>query len=86
MSDMENKEFAEKHAGEYFLYENKILLRVVGYCSENDHAILLSVVQREPKLGWSAKVLEHTDVFVTHSRASRYWYADKESLKKWVRK
>ena len=78
-----NKEFAEKHAGEYFLLENKIPLRVVGYCSENDHSILLAMAQREPKLGWSAEVLEHTDVFVTRSRASRYCYADKESLKKW---
>lgn len=83
---MDNKEFAEKHAGEYFLFENKIPLRVVGYCSENDHSILLAMAQREPKLGWSAKVLEHTDVFVIRSRAYRYCYADKESLKKWIRK
>ena len=77
-----NKEFAEKHAGEYFLLKNKIPSRVVGYCSENNHSILLAMVQWEPKLGWSAKVLEPTDVFVTHSHASRYCYADKESLKK----
>ena len=44
---MDNKEFAEKHAGEYFLFENKIPLRVVGYCSENDHSILLAMAQRE---------------------------------------
>lgn len=79
---MDNKEFAKKHAGEYFLYDDK-KVRVVGYCSENDHSILLAMLQQEPELGWSAKVLEHTDVFVTHSSASRYYYADKESLKKW---
>lgn len=80
---MDNKEFAKKHAGEYFLFENKIPVCVVGYCSENDHSILLAMLQREPELGWSARVLEHTDVFVTHSCASMYCYANKESLKKW---
>lgn len=80
-----NEEFAKKNAGRYFLHRG-LKVRVVGYCSENGHSILLAMAQREPKSGWSAKVLESTDVFVTHSHASRYCYADKESLKEWIRK
>lgn len=79
---MKNKEFAEKNAGKYFLHMG-MKVRVVGYCSGNNHSIIVSLPKNEHGFGWSAQVLDEVDVFVTRSRASRFWYADGWELKKW---
>lgn len=79
---MENKEFAEKNAGKYFLFgEEKV--RVVGYHRFNGHSILVSKGANDYGFGWDAQVLDDDDVFVIRSRASRYWYVEEYELKKW---
>lgn len=81
---MTNKEFAEKNAGKYFLYRG-LKVRVAGYQTING-LILVSTPEGPRGFGWSAQVLDGDDVFVTSSNASKYWYADKESLTEWIRK
>lgn len=79
---MKNKGFAEKHAGEYFLY-GKVKVRVVGYYAEDTQMILVSVPTRAKGLGWSESVLNSNDVLVVKSKAQKYFYVLKESLRKW---
>ena len=78
---MDNKEFAEKHAGEYFLFENK-KVRVVGYCSRNSHSILVSV-PKWARFGWGKDILDGDDVLIVPSRSSKFWYTDENQLKVW---
>ena len=78
-----NREFAEKHAGEYFMYD-KVRVRVVGYYAK-DIQILVSVPRGVNDFGWDRIVLDSDDVFVCKSRARKYHYVLKESLRKWKR-
>ena len=77
-----NREFAEKHAGEYFLCRNK-KVRVVGYCGMNSHSILVSIPKRVRSFGWGKDVMDGEDILVVPSRASKFWYVDETMLKKW---
>lgn len=77
---MTNKEFAEKHAGEYFLFRNK-KVRVVGYRKGINRSILVSV----PKwagFGWGWRLIDCDDVLVVPPRASNFWYINENDLKK----
>lgn len=76
-----NKEFAEKHAGEYFLYD-KVVVRVVGYYAK-DVQILVSVPVGVRSFGWDRSVLDSDDVFVCKSGARKYAYVLLENLRKW---
>ena len=78
---MTNKEFAEKHAGEYFLYRSK-KVRVVGYCSRNSHSILVSV-PKWVNFGWGKGIMDRDDVLLIDSRSSKFWYVDENLLTKW---
>lgn len=78
---MTNKEFAEKHAGEYFLYRDK-KVRVVGYCSRNSHSILVSV-PKWTNFGWGKGIMDRDDVLLIDSRSSKFWYVDENLLTKW---
>ena len=82
---MDNKEFAEKNAGKYFLYKG-VRVRVVGYCADNVFSIIVSVPAKARDIGWYATTLDDDDVFVTSSKASKYWYVDQCQLKEWIRK
>ena len=79
---MDNKEFAEKNAGKYFLLR-KAKVRVVGYHSYNGRSILVSEGANGYRSGWGAHVLDDDDVFVIRSRASSYLYVEEYELKKW---
>ena len=76
-----NKEFAEKHAGEYFRFMNK-KVRVVGYCSRNSHSILVSV-PKWARFGWSKDIMDGDDVLIVPSKANKFWYVDENLLTKW---
>lgn len=76
-----NREFAEKHAGEYFLFRNK-KVRVVGYYGMNSNSILVSVPKRA-NFGWGKGAMDGDDVPVTPSRASKFWYVEENDLKVW---
>ena len=78
---MTNKEFAEKHAGEYFLFRNK-KVRVVGYYSRNSHSILVSV-PKWMNFGWGKGIMDRDDVLLIDSRSSKFWYVDENLLTKW---
>ena len=78
---MTNREFAEKHMGEYFRFMDK-KVRVVGYCKGNDHSILVSV-PKWAHFGWGKWVMDGDDVLITPSRASKFWYVEENKLKKW---
>lgn len=77
---MTDKEFAEKHAGEYFLFRNR-KVRVVGYYARNGHSILVSVPKRAG-FGWGKGIMDCDDVLVIPSRASNFWYVNENDLKK----
>ena len=79
---MDNKEFAEKHAGKYFLHRG-MKVQVVGYCADNVFSTIVSVPAKARDIGWYATALDDDDVFVTSSKASKYWYVDEWELKKW---
>lgn len=76
-----NRVFAEEHAGEYFLYD-KVRVRVVGYYA-NDVQILVSVPRCVKSFGWDKSVLDSDDVFVVKSKARKYSYVLIDSLRKW---
>lgn len=78
---MTNKEFAEKHAGEYFPYRDK-KVRVVGYCANNGHSILVSV-PKWTNFGWGKGIMDCDDVLLIDSRSSKFWYVDENLLTKW---
>ena len=78
---MTNKEFAEKHAGEYFLFRNK-KVRVVGYYSRNSQSILVSV-PKWTNFGWGKGIMDRDDVLLIDSRSSKFWYVDENLLTKW---
>lgn len=78
---MDNKEFAEKHAGEYFRFSNK-KVRVVGYCSRNSHSILVSV-PKWMNFGWGKGIMDRDDVLLIDSRSSKFRYVDENLLTKW---
>ena len=80
--EMNNKEFAEKHAGEYFLFRNK-KVRVVGYNEMNSHSILVSIPVWVRRFGWGKGVMDGDDILVIPSKASKFWYVDETYLKKW---
>ena len=73
-------EFAEKHAGEYFLFRNR-KVRVVGYYARNGHSILVSV-PKWASFGWGKWIMDCDDVLVIPSRASNFWYVNENDLKK----
>ena len=73
-TEMENKEFAEKNAGKYFLYSG-LKVRVVGYNSDGTQIIVTFL------RGWGRRVLDPGDILVISTRASKFWYADIEELK-----
>lgn len=75
-----NKEFAEKHAGEYFMF-GKVKVQVVGYCSDNITNVLVSIPDNVHTFGWSRDVLASRDVFTFLSTANEFWYAGIEHLK-----
>lgn len=78
---MTNKEFAGKHAGEYFQFSNK-KVRVVGYRNRNCHSILVSV-PKWMNFGWGKGVMDRDDVLLIDSRSSKFWYVDESLLTKW---
>ena len=78
---MIDKEFAEKHAGEYFRFSNK-KVRVVGYRSRNSHSILVSV-PKWTNFGWGKGFMDGDDVLLIPSRASKFWYVVENMLTKW---
>ena len=79
---MENKEFAEKNAGKYFLYKG-MKVRVIGYCAYDSSSIIVSLPWARRVLGWRAEEWEDADVLVIRSRASRYWYVEQWQLSVW---
>ena len=78
-TEMENKEFAEKNAGKYFLY-NGLKVRVVGYNSVGI-PIIVTLPGGTKSKGWSSAVLDRWDILVVSTRASKFWYVDIEELK-----
>ena len=76
-----NKEFAEKHAGEYFLFRNR-KVQVVGYYAKHSQSILVSVPKWEG-FGWGRLIMDRDDVLLIPSRASNFWYVNENDLKKW---
>ena len=76
---MENKEFAEKNAGKYFLYSG-LKVRVVGYNSDGTR-IIVTFPGGTRSIGWSRYVLDREDILVVSTRASKFWYVDIEELK-----
>ena len=79
---MTNKEFAEKNAGKYFAFK-RYKVRVVGYCNENEHTIIVSAPVRMRDLSWSKEAMDEDDILVTPSRASRFWYVSESELRRW---
>ena len=79
---MTNREFAEKHAGEYFRFRNK-KVRVVGYGAENSHSILVSIPKWVKSFGWGKEVMDGDDILIAPSRSSKFWYVEENKLKKW---
>lgn len=76
---MDNKEFAEKNAGKYFLFSGS-KVRVVGYNSDGTQ-IIVTVPRGKKSKGWHMDVLDHADILVISTRASKFWYVDIEELK-----
>ena len=76
---MKNKEFAEKNAGKYFLY-NGLKVRVVGYNSDGTQ-IIVTFLRGPKSKGWSRAVFDQGDTLVIYTRASKFWYVDIEELK-----
>lgn len=76
---MDNKEFAEKNAGKYFLFSGS-KVRVVGYNSDGTQ-IIVTVSRGKKSKGWHRDVLDHADILVIPTRASKFWYVDIEELK-----
>ena len=76
---MDNKEFAEKHAGEYFLYSG-LKVRVVGYNSVGTQ-IIVTFPRGTKSIGWHRDVLDREDILVVSTRASKFWYVDIDELK-----
>ena len=75
-----NKAFAEKHAGEYFLYDN-VKVRVVGYRVGRTQ-ILVSVPEHIGTFGWENHLLEPVDIFTkSPSNGDKFWYAEINELK-----
>lgn len=76
-----NEEFAEKHAGEYFLYRDK-KVRAAGYCADNGHSIPVSVPKRT-NFGRGEGITDRGDALPTGSGSGRFRYADESLLTKW---
>ena len=79
--DGKNKEFSEEHAGEYFLFEGRTKVRVVGYSSENDSLVLVSLPDHIHTFGWGRDSLNYRDKFTFPSESYKFWYAEIEQLK-----
>lgn len=81
---MTNKEFAEKNAGKYFALRGGYKVRVVGYCNENEHTIIVSVPKKNTHdIGWSKLSMDEYDILLIPSRANRFWYVAIAELKRW---
>ena len=76
-----NREFAEKHAGEYFLFANKTRVRVVGYCAGSYKLVLVSLPDNVHTFGWGIEYLDSKDVFTFPTKANKFWYVEIEQLK-----
>jgi len=76
---MTNKEFAEKNAGKHFLYSG-LKVRVVGYNSVGTQ-IIITFPRGTKSIGWHRDVLDHEDILVISTMASKFWYVDMEELK-----
>ena len=79
-----NKEFAEKHAGENFLFKNQTRVRLVGYRAESNTLVLVSLPNYVCTFGWSGYMLDAGDVFTIPSDTDRFWYVEVEQLKKQI--
>lgn len=78
---MTDIKFAEKHAGEYFLFRNR-KVRVVGYYAKNVQSILVSV-PKWMNFGWGKSIMDRDDVLLIDSRSSNFWYVNENDLEKW---
>lgn len=76
-----NKEFAEEHAGEYFLFENKTRVQVVGYRDDSFKSVLVYLPDHVRTIGWGRESLDTGDVFTFLPRADRFWCVDIDQLK-----
>ena len=78
---MNNKEFAEKNAGKYFLYGDK-KVQVVGYHAKG-HQILVSIPSTVQNFGWDVEILNENDILVIPTKAKKLRYVNEGDLKKW---